>query len=194
MGYNLLVPDLRGHGFSEGEYIGMGWNDRIDILKWIDYINSKDNDAEIILHGISMGAATVMMVSGEKLPSNVKCIIEDSGYTSVWDEFTYQLDRLFNLPEIPVIHLANIACKIRAGYWFSDASALEQVKKASVPMLFIHGEDDDFVPFYMLDEVYNAYNVEKEKVVIEGSKHTKALKVNPEKYWTSIEGFIKRYV
>ncbi|MFR1170070.1 MAG: alpha/beta hydrolase, partial [Coprobacillus cateniformis] len=83
-GYNLLIPDLRGHGFSEGDYIGMGWDDREDIIQWIDYLLSKDPHASIILYGVSMGGATVMDVAGEKLPHQVKAIIEDCGYTSVW--------------------------------------------------------------------------------------------------------------
>ncbi|MEG0366855.1 MAG: alpha/beta fold hydrolase, partial [Coprobacillus sp.] len=86
-GYNLLIPDLRGHGLSDGDYIGMGWDDRYDILKWIDYIIQKDSQASIVLYGVSMGGATVMDVAGENPPSQVKAIIEDCGYTSVWDVF-----------------------------------------------------------------------------------------------------------
>ncbi|MDO5292077.1 MAG: alpha/beta hydrolase [bacterium] len=194
MGYNVLVPDLRGHGLSDGDYIGMGWDDRLDIMKWTDYIIAKDSEAQIVLHGVSMGGATVMMVAGEQLPSNVKCIIEDSGYTSVWSEFSYQLDALFNLPAFPVMQLANLATKVRAGYWISDASAIDQLARATRPMLFIHGDNDDFVPFFMLDQVYNAANVEKEKLVIEGAAHAKALETNPEIYWKTIDRFVTQYV
>lgn len=194
MGYNVLAPDLRGHGKSQGDYIGMGWDDRLDIVKWINYIIKKDENAEIILHGISMGAATVMMTSGEDLPDNVKCIIEDSGYTSVWDEFSHELNKIFNLPDTPILQLANVATKVRAGYFFSDASSVKQLKKAKKPMLFVHGDQDDFVPYYMLDTVYDSANVEKEKLVIEGAAHTKALEVNPDLYWEKISEFVKKYI
>lgn len=194
MGYNVLVPDLRGHGFSEGDYIGMGWDDREDILQWISYILQKDKDAQIVLHGVSMGGATVMMTAGEALPDNVKCIIEDSGYTSVWDEFSYQLKSLFNLPSFPVMQLADAVGKLRAGYWISDASAVKQLTSATKPMLFIHGDEDSFVPFYMLEEVYNAANVEKEKLVVEGAAHAKSLKTNPELYWNTIHKFVTKYI
>ena len=90
-GYNVLLPHMRGHGDSEGSYIGMGFHDSKDIIKWIDYILSLNSRAEIVLYGVSMGAAATMITSGETLPSNVKCFIEDCGYTSAWDEFTYQL-------------------------------------------------------------------------------------------------------
>lgn len=194
MGYNVLVPDLRGHGKSEGNYIGMGWDDRKDILKWIDYILQKDNEANIILHGISMGGGTVMMTSGEELPSNVKAIIEDCGYSSVWDEFSYQLNSLFRLPEFPVLQSASLVSKIRAGYWLGDASAIKQLSKAKTPMLFIHGDKDTFVPYSMLDKVYNAANVEKEKLVIEGAAHAKSAETNPELYWSTISRFIKNHI
>lgn len=194
MGFNVLIPDLRGHGTSEGDYIGMGWHDRKDIISWINYIISKEPDAQIILHGVSMGGATVMMTSGEDLPSNVKAIIEDCGYTSVDEEFTYQLNKLFGLPKFPIINAASVISKIRAGYSLGEASAIEQVKKAKVPMLFIHGDNDAFVPSYMLDEVYNAANVEKEKVVVEGAEHANSYEVNPQLYWTSIYNFINKYV
>lgn len=194
MGYNVLVPDLRGHGKSEGDYIGMGWDDRKDILKWIDYILQKDSEANIILHGISMGGGTVMMTSGEELPSNVKAIIEDCGYSSVWDEFSYQLDSLFGLPEFPVLQSASLVSKIRAGYWLGDASAIKQLSKAKAPMLFIHGDKDTFVPYSMLERVYNAANVEKEKLVVEGAGHAKSAETNPELYWSTISKFIKNHI
>ncbi|MGG7179141.1 alpha/beta hydrolase [Clostridium paraputrificum] len=194
MGYNVLIPDLRSHGTSEGDYIGMGWDDRKDIIGWINKIIEKNSNAQIVLHGVSMGGGTVMMTSGENLPNNVKAIIEDCGYTSAKDEFAYQLKELFGLPKFPVINAASIVSKIRAGYWLGEASAIEQVAKSKTPMLFIHGDKDDFVPYSMLGEVYNAANCEKEKVVIEGAEHANSNKVNPELYWTSIYNFINKYV
>ncbi|WP_106061156.1 alpha/beta hydrolase [Clostridium vincentii] len=194
MGYNVLIPDLRGHGKSEGDYIGMGWDDKEDILSWINYIIEKDSNAKIVLHGVSMGAGAVMMTSGEELPNNVKAIVEDCGYTSAWDEFSYQLESLFGYPKFPILNMASLVTRVRAGYWLGDASAIDQVAKAKVPMLFIHGDKDEFVPYYMLDEVYNAANCEKEKVTIEGATHAEASTTNPELYWTSIENFINKHL
>ncbi|MDU2490649.1 MAG: alpha/beta hydrolase [Clostridium celatum] len=192
-GYNVLIPDLRSHGLSEGDYIGMGWDDRLDIISWINYILNEDPNAEIVLHGISMGAATVLMTSGEEIPSNVKVIIADCGYTSVWDEFAYQLDDLFSLPEFPILNVSSIVSKIRAGYFLGEASSIEQVKKSKTPILYIHGDQDDFVPYYMMEELYNATNSEKEMLTIEGAEHAKASEVDPETYWTTINNFINKY-
>ncbi|MGL4571533.1 MAG: alpha/beta hydrolase [Clostridium sp.] len=190
MGYNVLIPDLRGQGLSKCDYIGMGYDDRLDIVEWIKFLIKEDNNSSIILFGISMGAATVMLVSGETLPSNVKGIIEDCGYTSVWEEFAYQLKATFKLPTFPVMNVASFVCKIRAGYWLCDGSALKAVERAKVPMLFIHGDDDSFVPYYMLDELYNAATCPKEKLIIKGAGHAKAESVNPKLYWSTVDKFI----
>ncbi|WP_260472004.1 alpha/beta hydrolase [Bacillus salinus] len=193
-GYNVLAPDLRGHGKSEGAYIGMGWHDRLDILLWIEEITKVEPQAEIVLFGISMGGATVMMTAGEDLPSNVKVIVEDCGYSSVSDVFTYQLDDLFSLPAFPVLNAANTVTNIRAGYDLFKASAVEQVAKSNTPILFIHGDQDTFVPYEMIDDVYEAAKVEKEKLVIPGAGHGEAEKIDPDLYWRTIWGFVEKYI
>ena len=194
MGYNVLIPDLRSHGKSEGNYIGMGWDDRLDIIKWIDTIVKDNNNSNIILHGVSMGAATVSMTSGEELPQNVKAIISDCGYTSVWAQFSHQLKSLYSLPDFPVMNASSVVAKYKAGYSFKEASAVKQVSKSKTPILFIHGDEDDFVPYSMMDELYNAANCEKEKLTIKGAAHANSSNVNPELYWATITTFINKYI
>lgn len=193
-GFNVLLPNLRGHGLSGGNYIGMGWNDRKDVIAWVEGIVKENPNAQIALYGISMGAATVMMVSGEKLPENVKCIIEDCGYTSAWDEFAYQLKSIYGLPSFPMMNLVNILVKKRAGYDLKEASALEQVKKCVTPMMFIHGGKDTFVPFYMMDELYNAAPCEKEKMTVANAGHGESYKVAPMLYWQNVFTFVEKYI
>lgn len=169
-GMNVLAPAARAHERSGGDYIGMGWPERLDIVAWIERIVQADPEARILVFGESMGAATAMNVAGESLPANVKCIIEDCGYTSVWDEFSLQLKDVFGLPSFPLLDVANLVCNVRAGYDFHKASSVEQLKHATVPMLFIHGDQDTFVPYSMLDQNYEACASKvKQKLTIHGA-------------------------
>ena len=194
MGYNVLIPDLRGHCKSEGDYIGMGWKDRLDIISWINFIIKENPNAEIVLHGTSMGAATVLMTSGENLPSNVKAIVADCAYTSAWDEFSYQLETYLKVPSSYILNVTNMVTKLKAGYSLKEASALECVKKATVPILFIHGDKDKFVPYSMIDKLYDATSSPKEKLTIDGGEHANSDLVSPFLYWLTLEDFLNQYV
>ena len=196
MGYNVLAPAARAHERSEGRYTGMGWPERQDIVAWVNTLVERDPQAEIVLFGVSMGGATVMMTAGEAdLSPNVKCVIEDCGYSSVWDEFAGQLDELFGLPTFPVLDAASLVTQVRAGWSFKEASAVEQLKKTALPMLFIHGEDDTFVPYAMLDVVYDACaSADKERLSIPGAAHGEASWEDPELYWATVEAFLDKHM
>ena len=191
-GYNVLIPSMRACADSEGEYVGMGWLDKEDLKCWINLIIEENKNAEIILHGSSMGAATVLMASGDELPANVKNIIADSGYTSVWDIFASEAKARFNLPEFPVLNMFQIVANRKAKYDIKEASSLEQVKKSKTPILFIHGDKDDFVPEYMCEKLYDATNCKKEKLIIHGAGHTDGKYREPEKYYNTIFDWISR--
>lgn len=194
-GYNVLMPDDRGHGESEGDYIGFGWVDRLDYLQWIrKTVDTVGRDAQIVLHGISMGGATVMMVSGETLPPQVKAIVEDCGYTSVRDQLAYQLKRLYKLPAFPILHATSLLTKLKAGYSFTEASALHQLARNKLPMLFIHGGDDTFVPTDMVYRLYEACRTEKELYVADGAGHGLAYSMNKAAYERKVHEFVSRYV
>ena len=194
MGYNILVPDLRGSGKSQGDYIGMGWNDRLDIISWIDTITSYDSKSEIVLYGTSMGGSTVLMASGENLPSNVKAIISDCAYTSVYDIFDYEITNYLSTSSFHIITFTNIATELRAGYSLKNTSAINAVKKSKIPILYIHGDSDNFVPISMMNELYNSTSSKKKKVAIKGGEHANSDLAQPHLYWSSISKYLKEYI
>ena len=189
-GYNVLIPSMRACSESDGEYIGMGWLDKDDLQGWINLIIEQNENAEIILHGSSMGAATVLMASGDDLPTNVKVIIADSSYTSVWDIFASEAKARFNLPTFPILNMFEIVANVRANYDIKEASALEQVKNSKTPILFIHGDADDFVPEYMCEKLYEAANCTKDKLIKHDAGHTDSKYKEPETYYNKIFEFI----
>lgn len=191
-GYNILKPDARGHGESEGDYIGYGWDDRLDYKEWINLLINEKDEKSIFLHGFSMGAATVLMTSGEDLPEEVKGIIADSGYTSLEEELTHQLNYLYRLPAFPIMEITSVVTKVRAGYTFSEASALDQVKKNRLPLFIIHGDQDELVPTEMANRLYEATNSMKELWIVPGAGHTEGFTIEEEEYKKRVKGFIEK--
>jgi fermentation-respiration switch protein FrsA (DUF1100 family) len=192
--FNLLIPDLRSFGKSEGNYLGMGWHDRLDIVSWIQKILEIDSAAQIVLYGQSMGGAAVMAASGENLPDNVKAIAEDSGYSSLWEEFSYQLKELYGLPSSPFLNFASMMTSFKAQYNLKEVDLVKQVAKSKTPMLFIHGEKDTFVPMSHVEKVYEAANVPKEKLIVENAKHTRGIIADESLYWNTMEKFLQLYL
>lgn len=203
LGYNILLPDLHAHGMSEGAAIQMGWLDRLDVLRWMETADElfgrKLGGTQMVVHGISMGAATTMMVAGEVQHGiyqqpYVKCFVEDCGYTSAWDEFKSELKAQFHLPAFPLLNTASLLSQWEYGWNFREASALEQVKKCTLPMLFIHGEQDDFVPTWMVHPLYEAKPGEKELWLAPGPGHALSYKHNPEEYTRRVKAFTDKYI
>lgn len=193
-GYNILVPGQRGHGWSEGNIVDMSAFTNYDVQKWCEYICDFDPKARIVLFGVSMGASTVMRATGLDLPENVVCCVEDCGFSSVWDEFEYQLKNYYHVPVHPVLDIVNFSIKRKLGFDCKKVSAKDDLKRAKIPVLFIHGTADDYVPFYMLSTVYDSATVEKEKLEIEGASHARAAFVNPDLYWKTVKNFLDKTV
>lgn len=194
-GYNTLSPDNRAHGQSGGKFIGMGYLDGYDILKWVDYITEKDPEARIVLHGVSMGGAAVMMLSGrEDLSENIVAIVEDCGYMSAKDYLTWKMAQRFHLPEFPIIPIANVAFKAAAGYYMTDASAIDGVSKSKTPILFIHAADDTTVPVDNVYKLYDAATCEKELYVVSGAGHGESILSDKEAYWEHIFAFLDKFI
>lgn len=191
MGYNILMPDDRGHGNSHGKYIGFGWQDRKDYLSWItQVVNQLGSDQNIILWGISMGGATVLMTSGDlTLPTHVKGIIADCGFTSLEAELKFQLS-LHRIPSFPILNIASFLSKSLIGYDYSEASSIAQLRNNKLPILFIHGAKDKFVPFSMLNEVINGNAGTSQRLVVPNATHANAFRTDPIAYTSAVRKFL----
>lgn len=190
-GYSMLLVDERAHGQSEGKHIGFGCLDRQDALKWIEkVIKDCGEDVEILLHGTSMGGATVLMTSGLKLPIQVKGIISDCAFTSAKEVFTHVLKSMYHMPAFPTIQISDFMNRKLSGYGLDECNAAREVKKAKVPILLIHGSGDTFVPCSMCETIYQNCASPKKKLIIEGAAHAESYYKDPTSYEKALNEFI----
>jgi len=191
-GMHVLVPDLRGHGRSDGDYVGMGYDDSFDLLRWIDWVLEKDPAARIVLHGVSMGAAAVLLTTGHSLPSQVKAAVADTAYTSAFEELTLVYEQIKGavIPAPVMLESVRLITLLRAGYDLKKASPLQAVGHSGTPTLFIHGQADDVIPSRMMPALYRAASCPKSFQWIPEAGHAKSVVRDPETYWTRVERFL----
>ncbi len=190
-GFRMLLIDERAHGDSEGTYIGFGTMDRLDGLEWVRWMIEKTgDDAQILLHGNSMGGATVCMMGGMDLPRQVKGIVSDCAFTSARDVFTHVLHSMYHLPAFPMIQIADRVNRKKAGYGLDDCNAAREVRKAKVPFLFIHGDEDIFVPCRMCEEIYKNCASPKTKLIVKGAGHGESYYKDTKAYEEALDVFI----
>lgn len=197
LGYNVFIIDHYAHGESDGKYIGFGYHESQACLEWINWMIEKfGNGIQIILQGISMGSATVMMMSGdESLPENVKFTVADCGFTTAKAEFEYDFKYFFHIPAHAIINSANMFNKKINGFEFEDVSPLESVAKTKVPILFIHGDSDDFVPTYMVHQLYAACTSEdKDLLLVKGAGHGESYKIDSFSYESKVKSFAEKFI
>lgn len=195
LGWNVVLPDLRGHGGSEGNYVGYGWDDRLDMVAWISRIMRRDAGAEIAMHGVSMGAATVLLTAGGALPGSVKAVVSDCAYTSALAimRHVYQLGGGKG-PTGPALAALRATVKRRNKFDLKSAEPLRAVRSSKTPTLFIHGVSDDFVPASMMAELYQAARCPKDFLWVPKAGHAESFSVDPKLYWDTVDEFLGRYL
>lgn len=194
-GFNILLVNHRACGESEGKYLTFGFKESEDLLLWVQFLNDRfGSDISIGLYGISMGCATVTMLSGNSnLPANVKFVIADCGYTSAKDEFSYNLQKA-HIPDWLIMDSVNLINKAVAGCSLDDMSPISAVKNSKVPTLFIHGGKDDFVPTSMVYRLFDACPAPKDLFIAQGAGHAESYQRCTEEYENNFKEFTEKYL
>lgn len=194
MGYDLILVDQRCHGRSQGKYIGFGTLEQRDCRDWIDWANRRYGaELPLFLYGVSMGATTVLMAAGEELPGNVKGVVADCGFTSAGDILRHELKTLMHLPAFPMLWVVNGINRLLAGWSFFERSTLDAMETIRLPVLFVHGGRDHFVPTDMTRRNFEACRSEKRLFLVEGADHGMSFAVDPEGYVRELTRFLKKY-
>lgn len=190
--YSMLLVDQRGLGKSEGHVITMGVKEMRDCVDWVNYaVDRFGEDVKLMLLGVSMGAATVVMASGLGLPSNVRCILADCGFSSP-RAILRSVIKDMKLPEELSYFLVRLGGRLFGGFDTEAASAVELTKQSKTPTLFIHGEKDTFVPTYMSKEMYDACGADKKLVIIERAIHGMSYYVDNPAYREACEWLLEK--
>lgn len=192
-GFSLLNAFQRAHAESEGEYITFGVKERFDCRDWAIYVADRfGSEHKIVLDGLSMGAATVLMAAGLPLPENVKGIIADCGFTSPWDELEHLMKTKYHLPVHPLLDAADLFARALGGFSLKEYSTLEAMKTSSLPVLFLHGEDDNFVPTAFSVRAFEACTAPKRLLTIPGAAHGVSYLVDRESCDAALDEFLNK--
>ena len=193
LGYDVLLPYQRSHGESQGKYITYGVKERFDCRDWARYAAQRfGEDKPLFLMGISMGAATVLMASGLELPGNTRGIVADCGFTTPWDIMAHVARRDYRLPPFPLLYLLDGLARLRAGFRLKGADTRKALERNRIPVLFLHGEEDGFVPLSMTEENFAACRAEKRLYTVPGAGHAQSFGVDPEGCKRVLREFLER--
>ncbi len=191
MGLNVLLVDQRAHGESEGKIITFGIKERRDVLYWCRFVLQKyGDDFELYLGGLSMGCSTVLMALGLDLPQNVKGVVADCGYTSPPDIIHSVASRYMNIKSPIAVPFINIFCMIFGGFSVYETSVPKSLKDNKIPILFIHGKNDSFVPCEMTVKNYESTNSDKKMVLVENADHGMSFLVDTEVVFSALKEFL----
>ena len=192
-GCSLLYADQRGQNESDGDYIGFGVLERYDCLAWINYaVERFGKDIPIYLCGVSMGATTVLMTTGFELPENVKGVIADCGFTSPREIWEHILANNLHLNPKLTYPIANLMCKQEAQFDPSEYSTLDALKENKVPVLFVHGSDDKFVPLDMTFKNYQTCKAPKDLLIVPGAAHGMSFVTDTKAYKKAVKSFFAK--
>lgn len=192
-GYTVLYPYMRAHRKSAGKYIAFGVKERYDIAAWAHLLAKMHPDLPLFLYGQSMGGATVIMATGLDLPANTRGVIADSAFFSPKDVIGTALVNSYKVPVFPMLPAMDLWARIIAGYSVISPTCKEALDKTELPFLFIHGTDDELVPYKMGLQNYEACHSEKEMLTVEGAAHCASYYVDPPRYLTYLDNFLKKY-
>ena len=191
IGFNIILPYMRGHGDSTYKNISFGWQDSADVADWVDEIISKDEKARIALFGVSMGANAVTLAASAKMPGNVRLIIADSCYTSMSALIKEYVKTQTGLSSLVTKTLVSVFSKNKMGGPFKAADTIAKVRGIELPIMFINGEDDTVVPPLSSKKLYeNCDAVGVEEVIIENGTHGNNLQADKEAYWANVDAFV----
>lgn len=191
-GMNILVPDQRSHGESEGRFITFGVKESRDMIQWIQYHNNTFGPQQMILSGMSMGASTMLYLADVALPENVKGIIADCGFTSAKEILSIVFKRTVHLPAAPSLWTADLFARVLAGFSIYEKDTRKSLANAKLPVLLVHGTGDDFVPYQMSQQAYDVCCGEKQLLLVEGAGHGVSFVKDHETYSEMIYEFLKK--
>lgn len=181
-GLNIILPDQRAHGDSEGKYITFGVKESSDMLKWLNYHNTYFSKCPIILSGLSMGASTVMYMLDQPLPDNVAGVIVDCGFTSPAEIINVVFKKVLHFPGGIFVRIADLLARIIAGFSFYKKDSCISLKNNTLPILMVHGKADDFVPCWMTECGYEVCGGIKRILLVEDAAHGLSFIKNPDEY------------
>lgn len=191
-GHNVLLIDQRCHGKSQGHTITFGIREKTDVQCWVEYANERFGEVPIILSGVSMGAATVLMAAGMDLPGNVKAVIADCPFDSPANIIKTVMERNMGMPVGPMYPLVRLGGMVYGHFDLESDSAVEAVKRAKLPILLIHGDDDRFVPYPMSQNIHAAAPDKITFHTVPGAGHAMNFLWDPDKYRQTVMAFTSR--
>lgn len=193
-GMNLLIPEQRCHGKSEGTFITFGVKESTDMLQWLQFHNEKYEDCPVIFHGLSMGASTVLYLADKALPGNVRGIIADCGFTSPKDILSSVFTKVTHLPAAPSIWVTELLARLFAGFSLTQCDTRKSLGNNRLPIVMVHGTDDGFVPCEMTRSGFEVCTGEKKLLLVDGADHGVSFLVDPERYTQLVSAFLDAHL